>query len=66
MGIIYNGPGMRNRKTDSFNNYNHKISIGIKGASSTRFPKKSFGFETIDVNNNEKDVSLLDLPVDND
>lgn len=41
MGIIYNGEGIRNNLTDSFNNYNGKIGIEIRGSSSQMFPKKA-------------------------
>ena len=48
MGIIDNGPGMRNYRTDPFNGYDGFIGIERRGSSSQSFPKKSFGFETWD------------------
>lgn len=42
------------------------IAIEIRGASSQMFPKKSYGFETRDANNQDLDVSLLGLPEEED
>jgi CotH protein len=42
------------------------IAIEIRGASSQMFPKKSYGFETRDGNNEDLDVSLLGLPEEED
>lgn len=66
MGIIYNGVGIRNYMTDSFNNYNGKIGIEFRGSSSQGMPKKSYGFETWDVNGNAIDSSLLGMPKESD
>lgn len=66
MGIIYNGFAVRNYMTDSFNNYNGKIGIEYRGSSSQGMPKKSYGFETWDVNGNAIDSSLLGMPKESD
>ncbi|HTF03803.1 MAG TPA: CotH kinase family protein [Bacteroidia bacterium] len=66
MGIIYNGPGNRNYLSDPFNNYNGKIGIEFRGSSSQGFPKKSYGFETWDVNGNAIDSSLVGMPKESD
>lgn len=66
MGIIYNGPGVRNALADPFNHYNGKIGIEVRGSSSQMFPKKQFGMETRDAQGGEVDVSLLDLPAESD
>lgn len=66
MGIIFNGEGTRNYTTDSKNNYNGKIGIEYRGSSSQMFPKKPFGIELWDLNNNSIDSSLLNMPKDND
>ncbi|MDJ1478914.1 CotH kinase family protein [Cytophagaceae bacterium YF14B1] len=68
MGIIDNGPGTINKITDKWNNYNGKIGIEIRGSSSQMYPKKSYGFETRDTSDTDKnqDVSLLGLPAEND
>ncbi|NUM77355.1 CotH kinase family protein [candidate division KSB1 bacterium] len=66
MGIIYNGPGVRNNLTDPFNHYNGKIAIEIRGSSSQQFPKKQYGFETKDAQGEDLDVSLLNMPEEAD
>lgn len=66
MEIIYNGPNAINHYLDPANNYNNKISIEKRGSSSQMFPKKSYSFETQDILGNNNNVSLIDLPVEND
>ena len=64
MGII-NGEDL-NYTIDDFNDFNGKVSIEHRGASSLSFPKKSFSFETQDSIGNNLNVSLLGLPSEND
>lgn len=67
MGIIDNGPGQLNRLTDSFNNYNGKIGIELRGSTSQfLYPKKQYALETRDEFGENANVSLLGLPVEND
>lgn len=66
MGIIYNGPGEINNITDDFNNYNGKIAIETRGYTSQIFEKKSYSFETQNINGSNLNVSLIDLPEEND
>ncbi len=67
MGIIYNGEGNRNYITDTFNHYNGKINIEIRGSSSQYFfAKKQYAFETQDSSGNNLNISLLDMPAEND
>ncbi len=66
MGIIYNGPGMMNCIYDPFNNYNGKISIEFRGSTSQMFPKKPYGFSTIDAIGNNLNVELLGHPKEHD
>jgi hypothetical protein len=71
MKIIYRGPGERNYLSDQTNpaylNYNGRIGIEIRGQSSTASPKKQYGFTTLMANNiSNNNVSLLDLPTEND
>ena len=66
MGIIHNEAGMRNHITDPFNDYSGKINIEIRGSTSQDFPKKSYGFETQDDSGEDRNVSLIDLPEEND
>tara|TARA_R110002051_G_scaffold75579_1_gene137403 strand:- start:9411 stop:10793 length:1383 start_codon:yes stop_codon:yes gene_type:complete len=46
--------------------YEGKIGIEIRGATSQSFPKKSYGFETRDANNEDLNVSLLGYPEEED
>lgn len=66
MGIIYNGPGKRNYLTDPFNNYQGKIGIETRGSSTQQFPKKQFAVETRDDRGENRNVSLLGFPEEND
>ena len=66
MGIVWNGPGIRNGITDPKNDFNGNISIEIRGSSSQNFPKKSYGFETKTLDWVDSDVSLLGMPEEND
>jgi len=66
MGVIDNGPGLRNSITDTFNNYNGKISIEIHGQSSAGWSKKSYSFETQNPDGTNNNVRLLGFPPEND
>ncbi len=66
MGIIYNGPEVRNYLTDPYNNYNGHIGIEVRGQSSQSWPKKQYAVETWNASQQDIDVSLLGLPVEND
>ena len=66
MGIIENGPGIRNDLSDPFNNYDGQISIEIRGSTSQQYPKVSYGLETQDSSNANLNVSLLGMPAEND
>ncbi len=66
MGIIYHGNDTINKTTDSFNHYNGKIGIEIRGSSSQLYPKKSYSVETRDAYGNDMDVSLIGLPSESD
>ena len=66
MGVIDNGTGVRNYMTDSFNDYNGKIAIEVRGSTSQQYPKKSYGFETQDALGMNFNVPLLGLPIEND
>jgi hypothetical protein len=66
MDIIDNGPGKRNDLIDPPNNYHGKISIELRGSSSLQFPKKQYAFETQDTSGNNRNISLLGLPEEND
>ena len=66
MGIIYNGPGVRNEVTDTFNNYSGLVSLEIHGSSSSGWAKKSYNLETENADSSNNNVSLLGMPPEND
>lgn len=66
MGVIDNGPGVRNYLVNPYNNYNGKIAIEVRGSTSQQYPKKSYGLETQDALGLNNNVPLLGLPVEND
>ncbi|MDP1676777.1 MAG: CotH kinase family protein [Bacteroidota bacterium] len=66
MGIIDNGPGVRNNLTDPFNHYKGKIGIEIRGSSTQMFPKKQYGLETRDTLGESFDVSIFGFPEESD
>lgn len=67
MGIIYNGPNATNHLSDPFNDYSGNITIRSKGHSSRYFAQKPYKIETMDATfTNNMDVSLLNMPADND
>jgi len=66
LGIIDNGVGQINLISDPFNDYSGEVYIEIRGSSSQSFPKKSYSFETRDSLGMNNNVSLLNLPPEND
>jgi len=66
MGIIDNGSDQRNQIGDPFTTYNGRIAIELRGSSSMAYPKKSFRFETQDSLGENRNVSLLGMPAEND
>lgn len=66
MGIIYNGPAVRNNITDAFNEYNGKIGIEIRGQSSQMFPMKSYSIELHDDAGESVDEPLFGMPKESD
>jgi len=66
MGIIDNGTNGPNHVNDPFNGYNGVIGIETRGHSTQMFPKKSYGFETLDNLGEDLDFSLLGMPVESD
>ena len=67
MGIIYNGPGMINYIDDPFNEYDGKIGIELRGATSQfLYPKKQYAVETRDEVGENNNVPLLGMPAEND
>ncbi len=67
MGLIYKDYGRYNSIEDPFNEYDGQISIELRGESSLwLYPKKSFSIETQTDSGTNNNVSLLDLPEEND
>jgi hypothetical protein len=66
MKLIWNGVGRVNKSTDPGNIYDGNIGIEIRGAYSSSLPQKPYGFETRDASGNNRDVSLLGMPAEND
>ena len=65
MGIIDNESG-NNEHPGTFNDYDGKIGIELRGASSQGYAKKGYGLETRLENGENNNVSLLGMPVEND
>jgi hypothetical protein len=66
MSIIHNGDGNLNCVNDLPNAYDGGISIEYRGSTSQGFPKKPYGFSTIDQNGADSNVSLLGFPKEHD
>jgi hypothetical protein len=66
MKIIYHASGIRNWVSDSGNVYTGKVGIEIRGVYSASLPQKPYGFETRDIAGNNRNVSLLGMPSEND
>ncbi len=66
MGIIYNGPGIRNYMTDPFNEYDGKIGIERRGNYSASLPQKPYAIELIDGLGAKIDSSLIGMPAEHD
>jgi hypothetical protein len=65
MGIISNMAGI-NEYPGTYNDYDGKIGIEVRGATSATFAKKGYGLETRLADGENNNVSLLGLPVEND
>ncbi len=64
--VVDNGPGQLNNFYEPATGYDSFIGIEIRGQSSQMFPKKSYSIETRDELGDGIDVSLLDLPLEED
>lgn len=65
LGLI-NNSAARNNLTDTWNGYNNKAQINIRGNSSKNYEKKSFSIETQDAAGNEFSAPLLGMPAESD
>lgn len=66
LGVIWNNNGEMNNTHDSHNHFKGKIGIEIRGSSSQMFPKKSFGFELRNEEDEGVDFPLLGMPEEED
>jgi len=66
MKIIYNGQGIRNSVNNTQYNYNGYIGIELRGISSLSFDQKQYTIETRDSSGDNLNVSILDMPEEND
>lgn len=66
LGVIDNGPGVRNQVIDPFTGYDGPIGIEIRGSSSRSFPKKSYAVELRDALGEGVNVPLLGMPAEED
>jgi hypothetical protein len=66
MKIIFNGQEQRNSVADTQYNYNGFIGIELRGNSSLSFDQKQYTVETRDSKGENLNVSLLDMPEEND
>jgi hypothetical protein len=65
MKIISNDSGQSNNVNDP-TTFSGLITIEIRGSTSQQYPKKNYGLSTVDPNGNNLNISLLDMPADND
>jgi hypothetical protein len=66
MCIVVNSVGLLNHVTDTCSGFNGYIGIKKRGESSLYFAKNNYGIETRDVTGNNLNVSLLNMPAEND
>lgn len=66
MGIIWKGDGEINSLEDPYDHYDGLVGIEIRGQSSQTFPKKSYGIELWDENQDGIDFALLGFPKEED
>jgi len=64
--IIHNGPGLMNHPSDPANIYDGFAGIEIRGSYSASLPQKPFGVETRDALEANNNVSLFNMPAEND
>ena len=67
MGLMdYSSSGSRNFLSDTFNVYNGRITLKIRGSSSQMFQKKNYSFELQNDAGENFNTSLLGMPYEND
>jgi len=66
MKVIDKADGQLNHLSDTSYTYNGPISIEVRGGSSSYFPKQPFNIETQNADGSNNNVSILDMPAEND
>jgi hypothetical protein len=66
MGIIDNGPWVRNNITDPHNAFSGEVELDLHGQSTLYLPKQSYGISAVDGAHNDLSVSLFGLPAGKD
>jgi len=66
MKVINQYPGRYNSPSDTSFSYNGSIRIEVRGGSSSYFPKQPYNIETQNPDGSNNNVTLLDLPPEND
>jgi CotH kinase protein len=66
MSIAFNGLNNSTYLNSVGNIYNGNIGIEIRGATSAGYPQKPYAIETRDSAGNNNDVSILNMPAEND
>ena len=66
MSVIDNGFGNTNHVTDPSTDYNGKVSIEIRGSTSQQYPKKAYGFSTVDSLGINLNYPLMGMPAEHD
>jgi hypothetical protein len=66
MKVIDKANGQLNHPSDTSYTYNGRISIEVRGGSTSYFPKQSFNIETQNADGSNNNVSLLGMPAEND
>lgn len=66
MKVINNRNGNRNNLNDIPAEYDGRIGIETRGASSQTFPKKGYGLETRNADGSNRNVELFGMPSEND
>lgn len=65
LGII-RGSGARNYLTDPFTDYHGPVGIELRGNSSMVYDQKQYLFETVDDEGEDREISLMDFPKEED
>ncbi len=66
MEMKYNGPGTITYMTDPNTEYEGRIGIGVRGATSAGYPQRPYAIETRDNTGANNNVPLLGMPAEND